>query len=462
MAKRSKSYRARKGTARRGAAERPCFVDSAPGASYACDVAIVGGGAAGLACAVACVQEAERLGASTPRIVIVEADRRVGASILRSGNGRCNFSNAALEVTRYHNAAFVERAFAQAEADPGLDSVLDWFEDLGLVWSELPGSGGLLYPFSRKADSVLAVLRRFLDEHAVAVEPDARVAGIEAGPVGHRLLVSLNERAAHEAARHKAVLDGAGVCEVVLEARVVVVAAGGTYDEGLFAGLGRTVPLVSRKPVLGPLAATAPEGASCEALDGIRMQVRASLPGRAFVEEGEVLFRPYGVSGIVVFNASRHAESGDVLRLDLAPDISQADLVALLERRRASLPQRRAEAFLEGFVLPPLSCELLRRAQVRPDAALDPAAVQRIAEAMKTFDLIVEGVADERACQVRRGGVAANAVDPVTFALAGAPGVHVVGEALDVDGPCGGYNLHWAWVSGRAAGVACAREIQEL
>lgn len=442
--------------------ERPCFAHPVPGASYACDVAVVGGGAAGLACAVACVQEAERLGAPTPRIVVLEASRRAGASILRSGNGRCNFSNAVLDVDRYRNAAFVERAFAHAEVDSGLGSTLTWFENLGLVWSEAPGSGGLLYPFSRKADAVLAVLQRFLEERAVAVEVDARVVGIEAGSQGQCLSLRLNERAAHEAARHKVALEGAGVCEVVLEARTVVVAAGGACDEGLLSGLGQATLLESRRAVLGPLAATAPHGSSCEALDGIRMQARVSLPARGFVEEGEVLFRAYGVSGIVVFNASRYAEPGDALRLDIAPDLAQADLVVLLERRIDALPQRCAEAFLDGFVARPLAHELLRRAQVRPNVVPDAAAARRIAAAMKEFDLVVEGIADERSCQVRRGGVALGGVDPATFALAAAPGVHVVGEALDVDGPCGGYNLHWAWVSGRAAGVSCAREIQEL
>lgn len=424
-----------------------------------CDVAIIGGGAAGLACAVACAQEAERLGVPTPRIVVVEADRRVGASILRSGNGRCNFSNAALEVARYRNASFVEQAFA--DADQGMSSLLSWFEDLGLVWSEMPGSGGLLYPFSRKADAVLAVLRRFLDEHAVAVEADTRVVGVDSASTGYRLSIRLNERAAHDAARHKAALAGAGVCDVVLGARSVVVAAGGACDEVLFAGLHQAVPLESRRPVLGPLAATASDGASCGSLDGIRMQARVSVPDRGFAEEGEVLFRSYGVSGIVVFNASRYAKSGDVLRLDLAPEYSLAELIALLERRVVALAGRLADAFLDGFVQPSLAHELLRRAQVRLDLAPDAAAVRRIAKEMKAFDLVVEGIADGRSCQVQRGGVCVSAVDARTFALAGSPGMHVVGEALDVDGPCGGYNLHWAWTSGRAAGVACAREIQE-
>ena len=127
------------------------------------DVVIVGGGASGLTCAISCAQAAK----APLRIAVLEAGKRVGASIMRSGNGRCNFSNAELEVSRYYHRAFVEHAFSALNHNPQIPSVLEWFEQLGLVWQEMPGTGGLLYPFSNKANSVLDVLKCALEEQKV-------------------------------------------------------------------------------------------------------------------------------------------------------------------------------------------------------------------------------------------------------------------------------------------------------
>ena len=82
--------------------------------------------------------------------------------------------------------------------------------------------------------------------------------------------------------------------------------------------------------------------------------------------------------------------------------------------------------------------------------------VALLARTLKAFPLVVKGLGDERLCQVHRGGVAVEAVRPETMEVAGQPGLYVCGEALDVDAPCGGYNLHWAWVSGIVAGEAAS------
>ena len=84
------------------------------------DVVIVGGGASGLTCAISCAQAAK----APLRIAVLEAGKRVGASIMRSGNGRCNFSNAELEVSRYYHRAFVEHAFSALNHNPQIPSVL--------------------------------------------------------------------------------------------------------------------------------------------------------------------------------------------------------------------------------------------------------------------------------------------------------------------------------------------------
>ena len=134
------------------------------------DVIIIGGGASGLACAVSCLREARVAGAALPNILLVEQGKRIGAPILRSGNGRCNFSNSQLDVSRYWNSAFVSQAFGFLGDDP-VRPIINWFEELGLVWEEASESGGLLYPFSNKASSVLEVLMAALPAHVVDIHP---------------------------------------------------------------------------------------------------------------------------------------------------------------------------------------------------------------------------------------------------------------------------------------------------
>lgn len=107
--------------------------------------------------------------------------------------------------------------------------------------------------------------------------------------------------------------------QATVRAGRVVVAAGGGCVESLLAGAIPALPTAPWRPTLGPLAVAFPENVSSEELDGIRSHVRISLPNSGFSEEGEVLFRGYGISGIVVFNASRYAHTGETLLVDFLP-----------------------------------------------------------------------------------------------------------------------------------------------
>lgn len=148
-----------------------------PRADEQLSVAIVGGGASGIAaaCAVAACARAVQVGV---RVVLLEKGRRMGSSILRSGNGRCNFSHEDMRPVLFNQPAFVEQVFDALEAafansplktsgapvrSAYENAVLQWFTSLGLVWREAPLSGGALYPFSNKAASVLEVLEAELD-----------------------------------------------------------------------------------------------------------------------------------------------------------------------------------------------------------------------------------------------------------------------------------------------------------
>lgn len=432
------------------------------------DIAIIGGGAAGLAAAVT-AGEALR-GSGAGRIVLCEGSDRVGRSILATGNGRCNFSNARLTeaVLRdaaaleplYHNAEFAARVFAALEelyqfrGDASaressrvvsMNAVQGFFASHGLVWRE--EGEGRLYPLANKASSVLDVLRAAARAAHVEERTGAPVQTIVAAESGAEGFI-LRLEGGHE-----------------LRARHVIVATGGSITEDCLARCG--VPFVQKRPVLGPIAVDDAGKRVTKRLDNIRAKAAVTLlrgTTPLMREDGEVLFRAYGVSGIAVFDLSREAQPGDALSIDflpqIAPDKTTSFLSARAERSReaeASAPSYRD--VLRGIVLPHVADALCEQANLRASESYDEAGGAQLAHALHDLRFIVEGIGDARQCQVKRGGVAVEALCDETLEVAGSSGLYVAGEAVDVDAACGGFNLHWAWASGMLAGYAASEHV---
>ena len=397
------------------------------------DVCIIGGGAAGLSAALS----ASHAGA---RVLILEAASRVGRKILASGNGRCNLANT--RTAPYPGGGELARRVLAA-CPP--ERVLDFFHGLGLATAE--EDGGRVYPACGHAAAVLDTLRAGLERQGVEVRCDCPVKGIAPAPGGFRLTVP------------------AGMATA--ECRAAVAAFGGMaggrlgHDGGpyrLLTALGHT--LVPPRPALCPLET---EKAAVKGLSGLRLPAILTLcRGGEPVEaaQGEMLFTDYGVSGVCVMELSRRAgeilAGGDTpeLYLDFSPMLGLEDrryarlapqdpfrnvprVRVLLEERRHRLPQ---EDVLLGLA-PRLLREKLRG---QTDAQL--------ARSLSAMRLPVTGLRGMDQAQVTSGGISAGEFDPDTLASRRTPGLFAAGEALDVDGVCGGYNLQFAFASGLIAG----------
>lgn len=420
-------------------------------------LAIVGGGAAGLAAAVAAARRLNALRREGVRgivpvdIVIYEADERVGRSILVTGNGRCNFSNARITGNVYRNGEFVSRALAEL-LNQGVERrdeaparelqehpICEFFSDLGLVWRE--DDDGRLYPLANKASSVLDVLRFACERLGVREEREAEVVKIvPPSRSGERF--------------HLRSGDGR-----VIHAQAVIVACGGRTD---VEAMPSTYAHAPGRPVLGPLKTAE---AVVKRLDNIRVRASLSVVSpegeQKARESGELLFRSYGVSGIAVFNLSRFACKDDALLVDFLPSEPQGERFLSARRRRmvADGLTLTCEDFLRGLLLPPVARAVIEQAGLCPSSPFDEADVASLARALKAFPLTVAGIGDPRQCQVTRGGYDVSLFDSSTMESRCDPGLYAVGEALDVDAPCGGYNLHWAWTSGILAGRSAAERL---
>lgn len=427
-------------------------------------IVIIGGGASGLAAAVSAGEYIIN-NAFDVEVALFEQDERVGRSILATGNGRCNVSNSragADAASAFYNGEFVARVLAHLQGriegagDAGAgafdrfgapeqaDPVRRFFSDRGLAFRE--ESDGRLYPAANKATSVLDVLRAAAARAGVVERCGCRVAAVEPprAPSGRFTL---------------RMADGA-----FERADAVVIAVGGRALDSLSVGGAR---VLRTRPVLGPLKT---DPTWTRELDNIRLRCKVSLfrPQRSQERRliappvaGEVLFRKYGLSGIVVYDLSRFAWAGDTVELNmLGCDPSEA--LAYLLRRRERLSRAFGDGLitcddmLRGLVLPQIGRVVLKRCGLAGESACSDEALGSLSAMVSAFPLEVQGMGDPVQCQVRRGGIDVASVSDLDLRMDGAAGLFCAGEALDVDGPCGGYNLHWAWASGLVAGRAAA------
>lgn len=450
-------------------------------------IAIIGGGAAGLSAAICAARAARDAALATKRedvrVVIYEADERVGRSILVTGNGRCNFTNAVVDASLYRNADFVAEAFANLETSAKRqgqpcgypNAVQAFFADLGLAWRE--EGEGRMYPSANKASSVLDVLRgaaaclgveERCESEVLSVDPPAA-----SGGKGSRFTMRM----------------ASGAFE---RADAVIVACGGKVARKMLPG---TLSFAYPMATLGPLET---DVGIAKQLDNIRVRgVARLLDGEKEIarETGEILFRKYGLSGIAIFNLSRFARMGHVIELDMlafldegeggatgagasegeggatgagasegsvlaaaAPADSTSSYALLRYDRAFALAQEKPTcgAYLRGLVLPQVARVVLREAGFEEHDELDRRHAPELLRAFRQVRFTCEGLADLRQCQVHRGGFRPVDFDPRTMQARFVPGLYLAGEALDVDAPCGGYNLHWAWASGMLAGLSAA------
>jgi predicted Rossmann fold flavoprotein len=195
-------------------------------------------------------------------------------------------------------------------------------------------------------------------------------------------------------------------------------------------------------------------------LKGIRANCKARIlrDGARFAEsKGELQFTEYGLSGPVIFEISRdvcHGGGNWSCQLDFLPDVSEKDLLdALEQRKKTSLP---AAELLTGILHNRLGRVLSQGAgisQQKPIAELSDWELREVCRTVKCFDVALTEPMGMDSAQVTAGGILTAEFDNRTMESRIQPGLYACGEVLDIDGDCGGYNLQWAWSSGRLAGL---------
>ena len=325
-----------------------------------------------------------------------------------------------------------------------MDATLAWFRGLGLY--TVAEESGRVYPYSDQANSVVDVLRFGLEKTNI------------------RLLTGF------EAVKVKKTNDGFRVEsteETILCDRLIVACGGlaGTKLGGSMSGYKLLRGFGHKCTKLRPALVQLKSGWSgCASLKGVRTNCRASILRSGAVHSestGELQFTEYGLSGPVMFEISRDACQGSgewICRLDFLPDMEENTLRSELMRRRQT--HLKAEDLLTGILHNRLGRVLTQAVGISgyvPIAQLEEQEIAAVCAAVKNFEVALTEPMGMDSAQVTAGGIVTAEFDPETMQSRLVPGLFACGEVLDIDGDCGGYNLQWAWSSGRMAGLSAGR-----
>lgn len=411
------------------------------------ELLVIGGGAAGLAAAIEAARAFQRAGVPGG-VTVVERLPRVGKKLLATGNGRCNLTNRFASPPDYFEAAdFVRPAL---ERFP-VEDTLAFFASMGLLCEE--EEEGRVYPMSRQAAGVLDALRFEAERLGVRLLCDTRVQSLqrqEGG--GDRPRFLINES---------------------LPADTVILACGGQAapqhgSDGSGYALLRAlrIPVTEVFPSLVQLTA---DPRQVKPLKGLRVHAVISLyegEKRLESQRGEIQFTDSGLSGIAAMQLSRIVSRGKGRRLaaslDLLPNLSRQQAEEYLRARVGQNPSLPAEDLLTGILPRRVGQALMKQAGAeplaRPISGLNEDEIASIAAALKGWRFPLTGTRGFSAAQATLGGAQRAAFDPHTMEAHQIPGLFAAGEVLDVDAGCGGFNLQWAWSSGRLAGQSAAKK----
>ena len=380
-------------------------------------IGIIGGGASGMAAALAASEYTDNT------VILFERQARVGKKLLATGNGRCNLTNLHTAVDAYHGSspAFVSMAIEKY----GVDDTIRWFESMGLL--TVAEESGRVYPYSDQANSVVDVLRFGLEKENITLKLGFEVSRVKKTDGGF-MVESMGESV---------------FCD-----RLIIACGGlaGTQQGGSMSGYQLLRALGHRMTKLRPALVQIKTSDHVAALKGVRANCKAQIlkDGEIFAEStGEIQFTDYGISGPVVFEISRDVctEKGEwICCLDFLPDTTEEKLRDMICRS--------GEQMLTGILHNRLGKVLAKAGAYDKD---------QVIRTVKSFELrLAEPMGMDKA-QVTAGGIVTDDFDCNTMESKLVPGLYACGEVLDIDGDCGGYNLQWAWSSGRCAGHSAGR-----
>ena len=386
-------------------------------------VIVVGGGASGLTAAIVAAQN----GAT---VTVLEQNENPGRKICVTGNGRCNLTNKDMrpEIFRGEHPEIVQNVLKQFS----MEDTLEFFGQMGVAFTD---RNGWIYPRSNQAKCIPELMLLKARSLKVKIKTREKVKDVY-----------------QQNGRWKVQTEG-----WTYEGDRVILANGSSASQVPGSdGSGYAIAEKLGHRIIKPLPALTGlrcRGNAFSAWAGVRTEgeVTLLLDGKPLCKErGEIQLTDYGISGIPVFQLSRYAvralAEGKIaeLSVNFFPEYTTEELTKLLDKRRELCPYQSAAVLLVGL----LPDKLIRAFRKQKD----------LIQTLTSYRLTVRESTGLEQAQVCSGGVDTTQVNEETLESHIHKGLYLAGELLDIDGPCGGYNLQWAWSSGAVTGLHSARE----
>ena len=385
-------------------------------------VAIIGGGASGLAAAITIKREKPEI-----EVTILEKLNIVGKKILATGNGRCNLSNFVIKEECYNGDHEIIHTVLD---DFDAVGALEFFNSLGL---KIRDEEGRLYPYSMNASNVVALLKREATNLGVIIKTDCKVETLDSD-------LTVNGKDKYDA--------------VVLAVGGKAAPSQGTDGDGykLLKNLG-----IKYHPITPALVQVKVQE-DVKELKGVRFKGVLFLRDEddddtkpIKFQEGELLFTDYGISGIPAMQLSgdiaQMTARGEkpLLNICFTPDLGLSDINEYLENQVDS-----------GKVGPEILFGILNEKLAKYIYEKNSGDLNHIALDIMSLEFTAIGTNGFKDAQVTRGGVGQDELNDFSLMTKKVPNLFITGELLNVDGTCGGFNLHFAWGSGIKAGKEVA------
>lgn len=389
------------------------------------DIIIIGAGASGIVTAINAKNE-------NNKVILLEKNDRIGKKLLATGNGRCNYTNMNLTEKNYSSPDFVKRTLEEFTNE----DLINYFKILGL---ESTRDGERVYPISLKANSVLNILIYWLEKKGIEIKTNSQVKEIKKRKKGYELITN----------------------EETLKADVVVAAFGGkampaSGSDGVsFEILKKMgIRVTDLKPALTQLKL---DSKYLKHLSGTKVLGRARLlKDEKLIDEreGEILFTNYGISGPPILDMSVNISDNNIIEVPLINNLNE-DSIDMLYNRYYMFPDFSLEEFLLGIVDKKFIHYIVDSLNMDKNIAMNMIPVgdfEKIVGLLLKSRFRVIGNTGFKNAQVTRGGVSLDEVNPENYESKKFKGLYIIGEALDIDGDCGGYNLHFAFGCGYRLG----------